>query len=107
MTIRFAEEGPDGLPVEVPMVCDHENHVDYSEDRSLLRGDALDVALWLLCSEGWGHDAAMLNEYVARLRKIEAAARALVTPGLDDEPLPDDEWAPEFLALRAALEADR
>jgi len=44
------------------------NHVDFSGNRALLLGNALDRARWLLCSEGWSHDAAMLDEYVAGLR---------------------------------------
>lgn len=41
---------------------------------------------------------------IARWQRIEAAARALLH-GSGDDPLPDDEWDPVFLALRDALEA--
>ena len=43
-------------------------------------------------------------EEIARLRKIEAAARPLVVVDPDDDVIPDEEWDPMFLALRAALE---
>lgn len=78
LSMRVAEDGHDGLPILVPDNCTHDDHINHSENRALLRGNALDVARWLLCSEGWLHDAWALDDYVAHL------AAAGVTAGLDD-----------------------
>lgn len=75
--------------------------IDYSDDRSLLEGSALDRARWLLCSEGWLDEAAALDPYIAEAvaaalalvrERVEAERRHLVTRPATDKEAAEEGW---------------